>query len=74
MERGGTCAVPVIGVASSEWDDDKLRERAHTAIAEHFDGEVDEATWKTLANKLSYVSGDYRDPDTYDALAAGSST
>jgi glucose-6-phosphate 1-dehydrogenase len=70
MERGGTCAVPVIGVASSEWDDDKLRERAHTAIAEHFDGEVDEATWKTLANKLSYVSGDYRDPDTYDTLAA----
>jgi glucose-6-phosphate 1-dehydrogenase len=69
MERGGTCAVPVIGVASSEWDDDKLRERARTAIVEHCDGEIDETTWKSLAAKLSYVSGDYREPRAFDALA-----
>jgi glucose-6-phosphate 1-dehydrogenase len=69
MERGGTCAVPVIGVASSEWDDDTLRERARTAIVEHCDGEIDETTWKSLAAKLSYVSGDYREPGAFDALA-----
>ncbi|MBN2624456.1 MAG: glucose-6-phosphate dehydrogenase [Acidimicrobiales bacterium] len=69
MEAGGRCGVPVIGVASSEWDDDTLRDRAHEAIVERVDGGVDEATWRSLAGKLSYVSGDYREASTYETLA-----
>jgi glucose-6-phosphate 1-dehydrogenase len=61
--------VPVIGVSSSEWDDDTLRDRAHEAIVEQTDGDVDEATWKSLAAKLSYVSGDYREAATFETLA-----
>jgi glucose-6-phosphate 1-dehydrogenase len=70
MELGGRCGVPVIGVASSEWDDDTLRERAHTAITERIDGAIDEPTWKSLAGRLSYVSGDYREASTFETLAA----
>lgn len=68
MERSGACGVPVVGVASSEWDDDKLRDHASDAIAAH--GDIDEAVWKGLAGRLSYVSGNYRDAATYERLAA----
>ena len=30
---------------------------------------MDEAVWDDLAGRFSYVSGDYRDPATFDALA-----
>jgi glucose-6-phosphate 1-dehydrogenase len=67
MERAGHCGMPVIGVASSEWDDEALRQRAHESIAAG--GEVDERAWKELAGRLSYVSGDYRERATYEQLA-----
>jgi glucose-6-phosphate 1-dehydrogenase len=70
MERNGSCGVPVIGVSSSEWTDDTLRERAHESITERTNGEIDEATWKALAGRLSYVSGDYREASTFETLAA----
>jgi glucose-6-phosphate 1-dehydrogenase len=67
MVRNGSCAVPVIGVSSSEWTDDDLRTRAHEAISAKHD--VDDAVWKDLASRLTYVSGDYRDESTFDDLA-----
>jgi glucose-6-phosphate 1-dehydrogenase len=67
MERDGACGVPVVGVASSEWSDDDLRELARRGITEVC--EIDEKVWEQLAGRLSYVSGDYRDPATFDALA-----
>ena len=67
MVRSGKCAVPVIGVSSSEWTDDDLRQRAHESIAAKYD--VDETTWKELASRLTYVSGNYRDAETFDVLA-----
>jgi glucose-6-phosphate 1-dehydrogenase len=68
MARAGSCDVPVIGVSSSEWSDEDLRERAHAAIADRV-GTVDEHVWKGLADRLTYVSGDYRDRSTFDHLA-----
>jgi glucose-6-phosphate 1-dehydrogenase len=70
MERAGRCGVPVIGVASREWTDDTLRERARESIAERAGGEVDESVWKSLAERISYVSGDYREASTFATLAA----
>jgi glucose-6-phosphate 1-dehydrogenase len=67
MERAGTCGVPIVGVASSELTDDDLRQRAHDAIAEG--GEIDDAVWERMVERLSYVSGDYRDDATFDTLA-----
>jgi glucose-6-phosphate 1-dehydrogenase len=68
MEKQGACGVPVVGVASSEWDDDQLRDAAHEAIKASAD-EVDEVCWKQLAGRMSYVSGDYREASTFQRLA-----
>ncbi|MGK2950015.1 MAG: glucose-6-phosphate dehydrogenase [Acidimicrobiales bacterium] len=59
--------VPIVGFASSEWDDDRLRQHAREAIEAK--GEVDEAAWDDLAGRTSYVQGDYRDPESFAALA-----
>jgi glucose-6-phosphate 1-dehydrogenase len=67
MERAGACGVPVVGVASSEWDDDRLREHARESLTAK--GDVDEVAWKALAGRLSYVSGNYREQSTYENLA-----
>ncbi len=69
MERAGRCSVPVIGVASRDWDDDMLRERAHESITERADGAIDDAAWKKLAERISYVSGDYREASSFETLA-----
>ncbi len=67
LARRGRLPMPVVGVASSDWSDDQLRRSAHDAIAEVCT--MDEAVWDDLAGRFSYVSGDYRDPATFDALA-----
>jgi glucose-6-phosphate 1-dehydrogenase len=68
MEKAGACGVPVVGVASSEWDDDQLRGAARAAVDERFD-DVDEVTWKALGARMTYVSGDYREASTFENLA-----
>src|SRR5215207_1077437 len=59
--------VPVVGFASSEWDDDRLRQHAREAIEAK--GEVDESVWEDVAKRTTYVRGDYRDPASFAALA-----
>jgi len=72
MQRNGALGgAPVIGVSSSEWSDDELRERARTAVAERLKEEApDEAALKALTERMTYVSGDYRDAATFDQLAS----
>ena len=67
MARLGENRVPVIGFASSEWDDEALRRHAHESIEAH--DEVDQEVWADLSGRLSYVRGDYRDADSFEALA-----
>jgi glucose-6-phosphate 1-dehydrogenase len=68
MELSGACAgIPIVGVASSPWTDDELREHARGAIAAKY--EIDEVVWKGLAARMSYVSGDYREASTFENLA-----
>jgi glucose-6-phosphate 1-dehydrogenase len=59
--------MPVVGVASSEWTADELRERARAAVEES-EGGVDDDVFRRMAQRLDYVSGDYRDPDLYQRL------
>ncbi len=66
--RGLLEDLPVLGVAASEWDDERLRSYARDAV-ERSGGGVDEAALATLAERLSYLQGDYRDDAVYDALA-----
>ncbi len=67
LERRGLFdSMPVVGVAGSAWDDEQLRSVAHDAIAAKHD--VDPRVWEKMAKRLCYVSGDYREPSTFDAL------
>lgn len=69
LEADGMLGVPVIGVASSNWSLDELRDNAHAALVE-LDQEIDEEIWGRFADRLDYVSGDYREPSTFEAVAA----
>ena len=66
MERRGHLDVPVIGVAGRPWSSDQLRERARQSIQEH--GGADRDTFARLAARLTYVSGDYHKPETYERV------
>ena len=68
MARSGDEAVPVIGFASSEWDDDRLRQHAREAVEAR--GEVDDAVLEDLLRRVCYVRGDYRDQSSFEGLAA----
>ncbi|MDQ3305474.1 MAG: glucose-6-phosphate dehydrogenase [Actinomycetota bacterium] len=66
--RGLLEGIPVIGVAASDWDDERLRGYARESV-DQWGGGVDEAAFSTLARRLSYLQGDYRQDAVYDALA-----
>ena len=68
LALAGRLGVPVIGVARSDWDDEKLRTHARTVLSKK--DPVDESVFGDLAASLSMVVGDYSDPATYEALAA----
>ena len=67
MERDGRLEVPVVGVASSEGDDDMLRALVQASITELVEDPDTEVVDRLLA-RVGYVSGDYREPDVFDAL------
>jgi glucose-6-phosphate 1-dehydrogenase len=60
--------LPVIGVASSEWDDEQLRQRCRDSL-EAKKVEVVPRVLQKLLDRLTYVQGDYRSEDTYARLA-----
>jgi glucose-6-phosphate 1-dehydrogenase len=66
MERRGHLKVPVVGVARQPWTNDELRARARESIAAK--GAVDDRVFSALALRLSYVAGDYQDPQTFTKL------
>ena len=69
MAEAGTLGdVPVIGVASSTWTEDDLRQRAREAIDAKF-SDIDEGVWSDLSKRIHYVAGDYREGGIYADLA-----
>jgi glucose-6-phosphate 1-dehydrogenase len=67
MAKRGVLKVPVVGVASSKWSVAQLRKRATDSIKQF--GRIDDRrALHHLLSLLSYVSGDYNDPDTFKAL------
>ena len=58
----------MIGVASSDWTVDQLREHAFTAI-EATGEQVDMQVFRRFAERLRYVSGDFSDDATYQKVA-----
>ncbi|HSP05215.1 MAG TPA: glucose-6-phosphate dehydrogenase [Acidimicrobiales bacterium] len=59
--------VPVIGVSSSDWSDDDLRERIAESVEDQVD-DVDADALSSLQQRSSYVSGDYQEASTFDEL------
>ena len=67
MAKRGVLNLPVVGVASSEWTQEQIIQRARDSITQHGGG-VDETAFAILANALSYVQGDYRAADTFNRI------
>jgi glucose-6-phosphate 1-dehydrogenase len=66
MLKRGHLRVPVIGVAKSGWNIDQLRARARDSLEKH--GGLDRAAFDKLCGLLRYVDGDYKAPETFQAL------
>ena len=76
LEARGLLDCPIVGVAVDDWSDDQLIERARSSI-EGTGEQLDEKIFKRLADRLSYVSGDFSDAATYERVGeaiAGAST
>jgi glucose-6-phosphate 1-dehydrogenase len=67
-DRGILDGLPIVGVASSDWDDEALRHRARESIAAGVT-EPDPAVVDRLAAALGYVSGNYQQEATFERLA-----
>jgi glucose-6-phosphate 1-dehydrogenase len=68
LERRGLLGCPIVGVAVDDWSVDDLRERARTSIVAT--GEpLDDKVFERFASRLSYVSGDFADPETFERVS-----
>jgi len=69
LEARGLLDCPIVGVAVDDWSVDDLKERARTSI-EGTGEKIDPAVFDRFADRLSYVSGDFTAPDTYERVGA----
>jgi glucose-6-phosphate 1-dehydrogenase len=60
--------IPVIGVSSSDWSDEQLRDRARESVEAVVD-DPDAEVLDRLLQRLTYLSGDYREAETFDKLS-----
>jgi glucose-6-phosphate 1-dehydrogenase len=68
LERRGLLDCPIVGVAVDDWTVDQLKERARTSI-EGTGEKLDPEVFDRLADRLSYVEGDFGDAATYERVA-----
>lgn len=67
MAKRGVLDVPVVGVASSQWPLEQLRQRVEDAVKAS--GPIDNRpALDHLLSLLAYVPGDYNNPETFVAL------
>jgi glucose-6-phosphate 1-dehydrogenase len=67
MVKRGTLKVPVIGVALPKWSPERLHKRVTDSIKRS--GGIDNRrALHHLLSLLKYVSGDYKDPNTFTAI------
>jgi glucose-6-phosphate 1-dehydrogenase len=67
MAKRGALTVPVIGVALPKWSLAQLHARVKDSL-QHAGGIDDQKAFDRLLSLLSYVSGDYNDPETFTAI------
>ncbi|HEY4410678.1 MAG TPA: glucose-6-phosphate dehydrogenase, partial [Acidimicrobiia bacterium] len=61
--------LPIVGVAGSDLSDDDIGRRARDSVAAAGLDKVDDGALDGLTANLGYVSGNYRDPKTFERLA-----
>jgi glucose-6-phosphate 1-dehydrogenase len=69
LQARGLLDCPIVGVAVEDWTVEHLRDHARESI-EAAGESVDESVFDGFAARLSYVSGDFKDADTYERLAS----
>jgi glucose-6-phosphate 1-dehydrogenase len=69
LERRRLLRCPIVGVAVDDWTTQDLRDHARRAI-EAAGEPVDAHVFDRFAARLSYLRGDFADPQTFDRLAA----
>jgi glucose-6-phosphate 1-dehydrogenase len=67
MVKHGKLNVPVIGVAFPKWSLERMHRRVTNSI-KRSGGIDDKRALRNLLSRLTYVSGDYKDPGTFAAL------
>ncbi len=69
MHAGSTDVLnlPIIGVATSDWNDEQLRQHAASGIQE-FGDNFEPELFAKLAQHLRYVRGNYKEPATFTTL------
>jgi glucose-6-phosphate 1-dehydrogenase len=73
LERRGLLQCPIVGVAMEDWTVEDLRDRARQALTDAGES-VDPEVFDRLAERLSYVSGDFSDPATFHRVAGALGT
>ncbi|MDT7554211.1 MAG: glucose-6-phosphate 1-dehydrogenase, partial [Pseudonocardiales bacterium] len=72
LVQRGELTVPVIGVALTDWDDERLRAHVGDSVRAAFEGDaggVDEDVLSRLQSSTHLVAGDYADKATFTRLA-----
>jgi len=69
LEARGLLDCPIVGVAVDDWSIDDLKERARSSI-EGTGEQLDPKVFDRFAARLTYVSGDFTDPSTYERVGA----
>ncbi len=68
LEADGMLGCKIIGVASSKWTTEELIGNAREALDDS-GLEIDDNVFGALAKRFDYVSGDYRDSQTFQQVA-----
>jgi glucose-6-phosphate 1-dehydrogenase len=69
LERRKLLDSRIIGVARNDWSDDDLRDHARQAITDS-GMEIDEDVFQRLAQRFTYVGGEYQTDSTFEKLAS----
>ena len=67
LVQRGALQIPVIGVARSGWNLDRLKGRIRDSLEQSSEG-LDQAACDKLIDSLRYVDGDYRELATFERL------
>jgi len=67
LEKRGKLDCRIVGVAIDDWSTEQLREHAREAIAATIE-DPDEDVFERLAERLTYVAGDYAEAATFERV------